>query len=153
MKGTKGKMASVSNRNGANKEESPYVSSNDPLRPLHVSADLTLAGLQNSDAFVGEHVEHVPHAQPWRRRWDHENNTTFFCSHFFSTMLTSPLSAAEHKNYCSRTLKSTNNTYWAETQSTMRKCRTSMQGKTLILIYLLARRYINFVVEGVGTER
>lgn len=45
-----------------------HICSNDPLCPLHVSAYLTLARLQNSDALIRKHVEHIPHAQPWKRR-------------------------------------------------------------------------------------
>lgn len=41
-----------------------HIRSDDPLCALHLPADLTLAGLQNGDALVGEDIEHVPHTQP-----------------------------------------------------------------------------------------
>lgn len=42
-----------------------YISSDNPLRLLYVSPYLTFTGLENSDALVGEHVEHVAHTQSW----------------------------------------------------------------------------------------
>lgn len=41
-----------------------YVGCDDPLRALHVSAYLALAGLQHGDALIGKHIEHIPHTQP-----------------------------------------------------------------------------------------
>lgn len=41
-----------------------HIGRGDPLGAFHVPADLTLAGLKNGDALVGEHIEHVPHTQP-----------------------------------------------------------------------------------------
>lgn len=48
--------------------ECTYIGSNNPLCPLHVSAYLTFIGLQNSDALIRKHIEHIPHTQPWKRR-------------------------------------------------------------------------------------
>lgn len=49
-----------------------YIGSNNPLRPLHVSAYLTFTWLKNSDALIRKHIEHIPHTQPWKR-WQNQS--------------------------------------------------------------------------------
>lgn len=51
-----------------------YIGSNNPLCPLHVSADLTFTGLKNCDALVRKHIEHIPYAQSWKTRQENRKH-------------------------------------------------------------------------------
>lgn len=45
-----------------------HICGNNPLCPLDMSPYFTFAGLQNSDALVRKHIEHVSYTQPWKKR-------------------------------------------------------------------------------------